>query len=62
MSEFLGAILASVFLIDFSSDLFMGCLYALIAGIMLHISIYELLPTSLKYKNFSLTESVNKSV
>lgn len=50
MSEFLGAIIASIFLIGFSNDLFMGCLYAIIAGIMMHISIYELLPTSLKYK------------
>lgn len=55
MSEFLGAIFASIFLVNFNNDLFMGCLYALIAGIMLHISIYELLPTSLKYKNFNLT-------
>lgn len=51
MSEFLGAIVASIFLIGFSNDLFMGCLYAIIAGIMIHISIYELLPTSLKYKH-----------
>ena len=51
MSEFLGAILASIFLVRFSSDLFMGCLYAVIAGIMMHISIYELLPSSWKYNN-----------
>lgn len=51
MSEFLGAIIASIFLVGFSNDLFMGCLYAIIAGIMMHISIYELLPTSLKYKH-----------
>lgn len=49
MSEFLGAIIASIFLVKFSNDLFMGCLYAIIAGIMMHISIYELLPSSLKY-------------
>ena len=49
MSEFLGAVLASIFLVGFSNDFFMGCLYAVIAGIMLHISIYELLPSSLKY-------------
>lgn len=49
MSEFLGAIFASIFLVRFSNDLFMGCLYAIIAGIMMHISIYELLPSSFKY-------------
>lgn len=49
MSEFLGAIFASIFLADFSNDFFMGCLYAIIAGIMMHISIYELLPSSFKY-------------
>lgn len=50
MSEFLGAIIASIFLVGFSNDFFMGCLYAVIAGIMMHISIYELLPSSFKYK------------
>ena len=28
----------------------MGILFGIIAGIMMHISIYELLPISLKYK------------
>lgn len=55
MSEFLGAIIASIFLVNFSNDFFMGCLYAVIAGIMLHISIYELLPSSLQYKRPSQT-------
>lgn len=50
MSEFIGALFASIFLLDFSNDFFMGCLYAIIAGIMMHISIYELLPSSFKYK------------
>lgn len=49
MSEFLGAVIAAIFLVGFSNDLFMGCLYAVIAGIMMHISFYELLPSSLKY-------------
>lgn len=49
MSEFLGAIFASIFLVGFSNEFFMGCLYAVIAGIMMHISIYELLPSSFKY-------------
>lgn len=50
MSEFLGAIIASIFLIGFNNDFFMGCLYAVIAGIMMHISIYELLPSSFSYR------------
>lgn len=55
MSEFLGAIIASIFLVGFSNDFFMGCLYAIIAGIMMHISIYELLPSSLKYQKPKIT-------
>ena len=55
MSEFLGAIFASIFLTSFSNDFFMGCLYSIIAGIMIHISVYELLPSSLKYHKYSTT-------
>ena len=54
MSEFLGAILASLFIRN-PSFLFMGSLYSAIAGIMLYISIYELLPTSLNYKRYLVT-------
>ncbi len=49
MSEFLGAIIAAIFLVGFSNSMFMGCLYAIIAGIMMHISVYELLPSSFRY-------------
>lgn len=55
ISELLGAILALVFLSKYINDLFMGCLFAVIAGIMLHISLYELIPTSLSYKNIGVT-------
>ena len=55
ISEPFGALLAFLFLKPFINNLFMGLLMAVIAGIMTHISIYELLPTSLKYKNKSLT-------
>lgn len=55
MSEFIGAIIALIFLVDFSNDIFMGCLYAIIAGIMMHIAIYELLPSSIKYKQVFTT-------
>ena len=55
MSEFLGAIVAAIFLVEFSSDMFMGCLYAIIAGIMIHISLYEMLPSSFKYNKPKIT-------
>lgn len=55
ISEFIGAIIAFIFFKNSISDLFMGSLYSIIAGIMFYISIHELLPTSLKYKNTLLT-------
>lgn len=55
LSELLGAIVTYVFLRPFISDALMGFLFAIIAGIMLHIALTELLPTSLKYKNTKLT-------
>lgn len=55
ISEFLGALLALIFLSRYINEFFMGCLFAVIAGIMLHISFYELLPTSFSYKNIKLT-------
>lgn len=50
ISEPLGAVLAYLFLSPFISDMMMGCLFSMIAGIMIHISVYELLPTASKYK------------
>ena len=55
LSEPFGALLAYLFLKPFMNDFIMGILMALIAGIMTHIAFYELLPTSLKYKNKKLT-------
>lgn len=55
LSEPFGALLAYIFLSPFINDILMGCLFALIAGIMMHISIYELLPTSKDYKYFRVT-------
>lgn len=51
ISEPLGAILAHIFLSKIINDNIMGLLMCLIAGIMIQISFYELLPTSVKYKN-----------
>ena len=49
LSEPLGAILAYFILTPWINDFIMGSLYAIIAGIMLHISVYELIPTSFSY-------------
>jgi len=55
MSELVGAIITYLFLSKFINPIFMGILFSIIAGIMIHISIYELIPTSLNYKNKKLT-------
>ncbi len=56
MSEPLGAILAFIFLKSIINDLTMGVIYSFTAGIMIAISIYELIPLSLSYnkKNISI--------
>ena len=54
LSEPFGAILAFLFLTPLVNDIMMGLLYSIIAGIMIHISLYELLPTALKYKKYFL--------
>lgn len=51
LSELLGALITYLFLKPFINNTIMGCLFAIIAGIMTHISISELLPTSFKYNN-----------
>lgn len=48
MSEVIGSILAYLFLSPFINDHIMAALYAIIAGIMIHISIYELIPGAYK--------------
>ena len=55
MSEVLGSILAYLFLAPLINDHVMAALYAIIAGIMIHISVYELIPGAYK-------ESTLKSV
>ncbi len=50
MSEPLGAILAFFFLKPIINDTIMGALFAMIAGIMSYISLVELLPSALHYK------------
>lgn len=49
MSEFLGAIIAYVFLLNIKSTIFLYILYSLIAGIMLSLVFEELIPNACKY-------------
>lgn len=55
LSELFGGVITYIFLKPFINDFIMGILFSIIAGIMIHISISELLPTSLSYKNSRLT-------
>lgn len=50
LSELFGAIIAFLFLKPIVNDTNLGVLFAIIAGIMIHIASYELFPTSFKYK------------
>lgn len=54
-SEPLGALMAFLFLKPFINNFVMGILMSLIAGIMIFISLFELLPTSLKYNSKKLS-------
>lgn len=49
VAEPLGALLAFLVLRPFITPLLMGCLFAIVAGIMLYISIEELIPSSRQY-------------
>lgn len=51
ISEPLGALITYLFLQPFINDKIMGFLFSLIAGIMIHIATYELLPAASKYKD-----------
>ena len=55
LSEPFGALIAFFFLKDLITDSFMGMLFAFIAGIMTHISFYELLPEAKSYNDNKLS-------
>lgn len=57
LSEPLGAIITYLFLLPFVNDILLGLLFSLIAGIMLQISLTELLPESNSYKYPKLTNT-----
>lgn len=50
ISELFGAVFAYLFLAPYMNDFVMSTLFAVIAGIMLYIPVYELMPTSLSYR------------
>lgn len=54
-SELLGAILAYLFIAQYISFFLLAFILGITAGIMIHISIYELFPNSLSYKKNKLT-------
>lgn len=56
LSEPIGAILTYLFLLPFINDVILGLLFAFIAGIMIQISLTELLPTSTSYQTSTTTK------
>ncbi len=55
ISEPIGAIIAYLFLAPYMNEFVMSILFAIIAGIMISIAVYELIPASLKYNNILRT-------
>ncbi len=54
-SELFGAIIAYLFIAKYVNNFILGVILAITAGIMTHISIYELLPNSCDYKKKKVT-------
>ena len=55
ISEPIGAVIAYLFLAPYMNDTIMSILLSIIAGIMISISMYELIPASLKYNDTKRT-------
>lgn len=56
LSEPLGAIVTYLFLLPYINNIILGLLFSFIAGIMIQISLTELLPTSINYEKPNLTK------
>lgn len=56
LSEPLGAIITYLFLYKYINNTVLGLLFSLIAGLMIQISLTELLPTSVRYNYSKLTK------
>ena len=54
-SELLGAFIAYLFIAKYVTDFLLAVILLITAGIMIHISVYELLPVSLQYKKKKAT-------
>lgn len=54
-SELFGAVLAYLFLTKYVNNFILAIILSITAGIMIHISIYELLPSSADYKKNKVT-------
>ena len=54
-SELIGGILSYIFLSHFINNFILSVILGITAGIMIQISLFELLPNSLKYKNYKNT-------
>lgn len=54
-SEFFGAVIAYLFIAKYINNFILGMILAMTAGIMIHISMYELLPNSCSYKKKKIT-------
>lgn len=55
MSEPFGALITYLILTPYINDITLGILFSIISGIMIYISLFELLITSLKYKKYKRT-------
>lgn len=55
VAEILGGVIFYLLFGDCINKSLLGCLFALVAGIMIYLSFFELLPESLKYKKNNLT-------
>lgn len=56
LSEPFGAFITYLFLINYVNNTILGLLFSIIAGIMIQISLTELLPTSISYNNKEVTK------
>ena len=54
LSEAFGALITYIFLYDYINDIFIAILLSIVCGIMSYISLFELLPEALSYKNKKL--------
>lgn len=49
LGELLGAVITYLFLYKYINGFFMACLFSVVAGIMIYVSIYNLIPMALQY-------------